>query len=191
MLIEELSTLDANPLTISDRGPAPRGTLSGLLRCGWGVLLGWCLTLQVLSFAMCQECNDISIEKPANGENAVDKNGEIRGSATRSGDRFLWIFANQSADWWPLGLGPAVISEKEGTFKVSYTQLPDRMHGETFDIVPVVVDKETNTKLEKCVQDRSCVVKPFSLPPERTEKCEKKVTVYHKAADRQRERGKP
>lgn len=181
MLIKSLCMLEVKPPSISDRGPLRRKILHALSMRGQCLTLACCVALQTASLAMCQNCADMSIKQPTNGQ-GVDNPVHIEGKTVRSNDGVLWMFAHTKSypnEWWPLDLYEGYV-ERDGTFNLDYTVPEKIMQAPNFSIVPVVLDKKRSETLKKC-----CLAGP-SFQLNTSEKCEgKQVTVHKKIVGKQ------
>jgi hypothetical protein len=99
-----------------------------------------------MSHLLAQEKCSVEILTPLSGV-TVQENTQVKGTASFSPGRFLWVFAHRKglALWWPQGAGSAVVTS--GRWEVMATLGQDRDVGREFEIVAAVVDASTNQDL--------------------------------------------
>jgi hypothetical protein len=110
---------------------------------------------------------------------AVGGDGDVVGVVKTPVQGYVWLFARRTglANWWPQGDGPATI-DASGNWKVFTTFGVERDIGHQFEIVAMVVDAQSNTRLLAwfAISDSTGKYPPIALPPAVGE-CFAKTTV--------------
>ena len=99
------------------------------------------------------ECT-VEITAPKPGDQ-VGQRGKVRGTATIPPGTHLWVLAHMKdlvVEWWPQGGRPAVL-DSDGSWVIfaGYGEAPDV--GEAFEVAAVVVDDNTNRRLQEWVEE--------------------------------------
>lgn len=103
------------------------------------------------SLSPAQECS-IEIRSPRQGDQ-IGRQGMVRGKAAIPEDAYLWVLVHIIGlrGWWPQGGGSAELIDDEWEVLAFYGQARDV--GNDFDIAVAVVDTDTNSRLEKWVEN--------------------------------------
>jgi hypothetical protein len=118
----------------------------------------------------------ITITSPKAGE-VVGEQGSVRGTAAIPRSSYLWSLAGMKkltarGQWWPQA-GMALAIDRRGGWEAFVRYGEPRDYGQAFDVALVVVDEETNLRLEQWVgrATQSGYYPPITFPPSIDDAC--------------------